>query len=196
MSSEVEICNMGLGYVGVAREIDALDEGSTESDQCQRYYTQTRDATLRDFAWPFANKVQALALVAEDPNDDWSFAYRYPTDCLKALRLVTGDRVATAPPPFEIGHDDAGKLIYTDQAEAVLKFTRRIEDPELFDPAFVECLAWRMGSKLAIPLSRSEKERDYAFKRYQHELSVARALAANEGQLDSAPEAESIRERG
>lgn len=196
MSSEVEIYNMALGYVGVAREIDAPDEGSTESDQCQRYYAQTRDATLRDFPWPFANKVIALGLVEENPNDDWAYAYRYPTDCLRALRLVTGSRVDTAPPPFELGHDDAGKLIFTDQAEAVLKYTRRIEDPELFDPAFVEAFAWRLGSKVAIPLSRSEKERDYAFKRYQFELNVARAHAANEGQVDPAPEAESIRERG
>lgn len=196
MSSEVEICNLALGYVGVAREIDALDEGSTEADQCRRFYAPTRDEVLRRYAWPFASKVQALALIAENPNDDWAFSYRYPTDCLRALRLVTGTRAETAPPPFELGHDAAGKVIYTDQADAVLKYTRRIEDPELFDPAFVEAVAWRLGGKLAIPLSRSEKERDYAFKRYQYEIAVAESLAGNEGQSDPAPDAESIRARG
>jgi len=196
MSSEVEICNMALGYVGVSHEISSLTEASTEAEQCNRFYTQTRDATLRDFPWPFAQKTVSLALVAEDPDIDWSYSYRYPPDCLKALRFITGTRVQTVRTPWELSSDVSGRLILTNQGDAVLKYISRITDPEMFDPSFVEALAWRMGSKLAIPLSRSEKERDYAYKRYLLELNIAEKHAANEGGDEEDIDAESIRVRG
>ncbi len=195
MASEVEIGNLALGYVGVAHEISSLTEGSTEAEQVNRFYAATRDQVLRDFPWPFARRYVALALVEEDPNDDWAYSYRYPTDCVRALRLVDGHRIQTTRIPWEIASDDTGRLIYTDQDDAVLRYIKRIEDPEQFDPSFVEALAWRLGSKLAIPLSRSTKERDYAFERYRVEISVAKANAANEGEVDDDPEPESIRAR-
>ncbi len=195
MASEVEIGNLALGYVGVAHEISSLDEDSTEAEQVKRFYATTRDQVLRDFPWPFARRYVALALVAEDPNDDWAYSYRYPTDCVRALRLVDGHRIQTTRIPWEVASDDAGRLILTDQAEAVLRYIKRIEDPEQFDASFVEALAWRLGSKLAIPLSRSAKERDYALERYRLEISVAQANAANEGETDDDPEPESIRAR-
>ncbi len=196
MASEVEIGNLALGYVGVAHEISSLDEDSTEAEQVKRFYATTRDEILRGpFVWPFARRYVALALVAEDPNDDWAYAYRYPTDCVRALRLVDGHRIQTTRIPWEVASDDTGRLIYTDQADAVLRYVKRIEDPEQFDASFVEALAWRLASKLAIPLSRSAKERDYAFQRYRIELATAQANAANEGETDDDPEPESIRAR-
>lgn len=196
MSSEVEICNMALGYVGVAHEISSLDGVETEAQQCKRFYAQTRDATLRDFPWPFADKVVALALVASDPNDDWAYSYRYPADCIRAIRFVTGQRVQTVRVPWALSSDASGKLIFTDMQDAVLKYIYKVIDPEMFDPSFVEALAWRLGSKVAIPLSRSIQERDYALKRFMLEMSIAEKHAANEGGDDVPPEAESIRERG
>lgn len=186
---------MALGYVGVAQEISALDGDSTEAEQCNRFYGVTRDQVLRDFPWPFAVYYRALGLVQEEPNDDWDYSYRYPTDCMRALRIVDGNRIQTTRIPFELTHDDNGKLILTDQDEAVLRFIRRITDPEVYDPSFVEALAWRLGSKLAIPLARSTKERDYAFERYRLELSTARVNAINEGEVDADPDAEVIRAR-
>jgi len=195
VSSEVEICNMALGYVGVTHEISSLAEDSTEAEQCDRFYEATRDQVLRDFPWPFAVYYRALDLVEEEPNDDWDYSYRYPTDCMRGLRVVDGNRIQTTRLPWEVAHDDSGKLIFTDQDEAVLRFIRRVTDPEVYDPSFVETLAWRLGSKLAIPLARSTKERDYAFERYRLELSTARVNAINEGEVDADPDPEVIRAR-
>ncbi|HXF44856.1 MAG TPA: hypothetical protein VNK91_01940 [Burkholderiaceae bacterium] len=195
MSSDVDICNMALGHVGVSREINSLTEGTTEADQCRRYYAPTRDAMFRDHDWPFAQRYVTLGLVANNPNDDWGYAYRYPSNCVRLVKFVLGARANVTRVPYELAHDDAGKLIYTDQADAVVKIIAVVQNSELYDPAFVIALSWRLGAELAIPLSRSEKERDYAYKRYLTEFAVARALAGNETGADAPPEAESIRAR-
>jgi len=195
MASVVEICNMALGHVGVAREISALDEGSTEADQCARYYEQCRDWLLARYDWDFARQYQALALVATEPNADWGYAYRYPTDCLKLIRLVSGNRKPERI-PWRLGHDSQGLLIYTDTEDAVALYVARVENTERFSPAFVEALAWRLATQIAIPLSRSREERDYAVRRFEElELPEAAAESANEAGWDAPLEAEAIRER-
>jgi hypothetical protein len=195
MASEIEICNIALGRIKVSRQIAALDEGSVEADQCARFYANARDNVLVDFAWGFANRYVALGLVAEDPSPEWAFAYRYPTDCLRARYLVTGTRPPQPPIAFELGNDDSGLLLYTNQPEALLKYTVRITNTELFSPDFADLVAWRLAPDLAIPLGRDKTTRAEALQAYQDQLVAAQVKAANEEQLDEAPEAESIRGR-
>lgn len=193
--SEVSICNMALGGVGVAVEIISLTEESVEAQQCNRFYESSRDYVLRRIDWSFARKYVSLNKVLDSPNDDWAYSYRYPTDCLNARRIVTSIRKDPNKAPFEIASDNDGRLIFTDIENAILRYTYRIEDPLKFDDGFIECLSWHIGSKIAIPLSRSPKERDYAYQRYVIALNEGAADARNEAHEDHPPEAEAIRER-
>src|SRR3990167_2163908 len=137
MPSEVEICNMALGHLGVGKEIANLEtEKSTEASLCRRFYANTRDEALRDFPWPFATKLAALGLIEEDPNDEWGFSYRYPSDCLRLRRLLSGLRNDTrqSRAPYKIGKDDQGRLLFADLEDAEAEYTARITDPALFHP--------------------------------------------------------------
>lgn len=198
----VSICNLSLARVGHDRAIQALapDENSKAANLCAMFYEPMRDKVLRDFAWPFAKKYAALNLVEENPNTDWLYAYRWPSDCLRALRIVNAaGRTAglTAPIPYTIGHDAAGKLIYTDEPNAVLLHTARYTDPTWFDADFVSALAWRIAQELAAPMARGDfpAMRERAMKEYAAEISNAEANAANEVQADPNPDAEWIRAR-
>lgn len=195
MSSEVEICNMALAGVGVGQEISAFDEGSQEADKCSLFYAACRDRVLRDFDWPFARRYYTLGLVEEDPNTDWTYSYRYPATCLNARRIVGATRIDISRIPFTLGSDDSGKLIYTDEPEAVLRMTARITDPEIFDPMFVSAFAWLLGSKIAPGLARDSKIAAEAYRMYLTDLASARADAANETGQDAPAEAESISAR-
>jgi hypothetical protein len=94
-ASEVEICNMALAQLGVSATIGALTERSKEAKACNLFYVTARDKTLRDFPWPFARRVEDLALVSDDL-DEWSYAYRYPADAVFARRILNGvSRVRT-----------------------------------------------------------------------------------------------------
>lgn len=195
MASRVQIYNMALGRAGVTREVSSHDEDSVEAITCRRYYESVRDTALRDFAWPFARRYHTLELVAEDPSDEWGYSYRYPTNCIKALYLVTGIRNSATPPPWELGHDDQGRLIYTDEADAVLRYIARITNDELFDESHVDALAWGLAAEIAIALGRSDDEYKRAVNQYLYRKGKAQSGAANEGQRDEDPDPEAVRAR-
>lgn len=187
MASEVEICNQALSHIGSGKPIAILTERSEEAEVCRTFYAGTRDIVLRDFPWPFASRIVALGLVATDPNDDWGYSYRYPTDCLHDIKIMgagrnigAGDRIE-----YEIGSDSTGGLVYADQADAELKYTARITDPNRFTPDFAEALGYLMAVKIGPRLTGGDprglvKE---AERRYMWCISKAKASAANEGQV-------------
>lgn len=195
MASEVEICNMALGLVGVSQTITSLDESSNEARQCKRFFAPDRDVVLRDFPWPFAKRYESLGLIAENPNDEWGYSYRYPSDCLRAIAIVTGTRNDPNPPAFTLANDNTGILIYTDQKDAVLRYTYRYTNTDFLDPSFTLSLAWLIGSHVGIPLARSPKLVDRALKNYTARILLTQAIGLNEEQADKEPESEIIRSR-
>lgn len=195
MSSDAEICNLALAGIGIGQEISALSESSQEAVKCDLFFATCRERILVDFDWPFARQYYTLGLVEEDPNTDWSYSYRYPAACLRARSIVGATRKDTSRIPFSLGSDDSGKLIYTDEPEAVLRVTVAITNAELFDPLFVSAFAWLLGSKIAPGLARDSKIAAEAYRMYLADIASARADAQNEGGQDEAPDAESIRAR-
>lgn len=195
MSSEVEICNMALAGIGIGQEISSRDEGSQEASKCDLFFDSCRDRVLRDFDWSFARRYTTLGLVAEDPNTDWVYSYRYPSDCLEVRGIVGATRKDTTKIPFSLGSDASGKLIYTDQPEAVVRYTVRITDSEIFDPIFVSAFAGLLGAKIGPGLSRSPELVKLSYQFYLSDLASARANDQNESGQDAAPDAESVRAR-
>lgn len=195
MASKVEICNVGLSAVGVTVGIASMDEASTEAQECSKIFDLCRDQVLRDFNWDFARRFVTLNLVAESPNSEWTYSYRYPSDCLKVRRIVSGNRREARRIPFQLGSDSQGMLIYTDAAEAVVEQTTRIEDTALYPADVAFALGYLIGYRVAKPLARDSKEQAAARQAYLIEISNARANAGNETGTDELPEAESIRAR-
>ena len=170
--------------------------GTPEDAATTRYSAAWVEATLRDYAWPFARKYRALGLVATEPNSDWLYAYRYPSDCVRARRIVTnGGRLDQNPPPFDLGIDDQGRLIFTDQPDATLEYTVRVTDPSLFDGLFAEAFSWRMAAFLAPSLGRVQGAQNTALQMYARAIAEARTTAVNESQQDHAMDSEFVQAR-
>lgn len=214
MASEVEICNLALGRVGVSQTITSLSEPSAEAVACNRFYALTRDTVLRGFPWPFATTFVALGLVKEDPNTDWQYSYRYPSDCIRFRRIVPpGGRPSTAVSsdarlvadaipspdsiPYRIASDTTARLIYTDQDDAVAEYTRKVTDSEFYDAEFVSVLAWRLAAEIAPVLTQGDpyKMGSRAMSLYQYELGQVYVTVENEEQADPEPESGFIRGR-
>lgn len=200
MASDVSICNTALIRIGVSQQIADLAEPSTAAILCLTLYATTRDEVLRAAHWGFARKVATLGLVAEDPTDEWGYAYRYPADAIEIRKIASGiqrvdprdERVA-----YELASDDSGLLLYTDRAEAVAVYTARITTAEWFPPDFASALAWRLAIDLAAPLGGALgiQWRDKAALYYRAAVDAAQAASMNEESPDDAPAAESIRAR-
>jgi hypothetical protein len=200
MSSETEISNMAISHLGVGKEIADLDtETSAEAKACRRFYDIARDTVLRDFQWPFATKIASLGLVESDPNTEWDYSYRYPSDCITLRRILSGVRQDTldSKVPYKIAQDSSGRLIFSDEENASVEYTVKVTDPAKYTPDFTLALSYRLAVYIAPRVTRGDpfKLMEKAMGMYMDIIGDAKANAYNEEQDDVKPESEFIRAR-
>lgn len=200
MSTATEIANTTLSHLGVGKEIANIEtENSQEANACRRFFNIAKEQVLRDFPWPCVTKEAALALVATNPTVEWTYAYRYPTDCLKLRRIFSGLRNDNRQTrvPFKIVRDASGRLIYTDMINAIMEYTFAETDSSRFTPDLAQALALRLAVYVAPRLTSGDpfKMGERAWKLYIVELTRAQANAENEVQDEEKPEAEWINAR-
>lgn len=198
------LVKLALSRIGVSKKIENL-----ATDTCQEavtarlHLTPALNFVLAAFNWPFARRYATLTLVdgsaSEPVNGDWLYSYRVPADLYVPRRIVPPRNtsrhlmsqagVATTVaanddrPPFDMGADDDGPLLFTDEATVELEYTTRPAHlVRLGSPAFRSCAAWRLAAELAKPLSRDAKDRDFALQMFAYELRAAEASALNESQ--------------
>lgn len=201
MASETSIANLALIRVGATKQIANLEtERSAEAIAIRTVFDQERDYVLRDFPWPFATAYVELALVdgssTTPVNYDWQYAYRYPSDCLFVRRIMgPNGRRDPNPPPYRVGRDSQGRLIYTNEADAEIEFTYSVTEPEEFDSMFVSMLAWKIASVIAPSLSRIKGMAETAMQMYEIDKSKAASRSLNEQQQEQPLESEFVRAR-
>lgn len=171
MASEVDICNLALSHLGDEATVASIDppEGSPQAGYCARFYPTARDALLEMHAWGFALRRVQLALLSNKWSS-WQFAYARPSDTLKLLAVMPPgmpDDFDTLPvgalssihgaQPYSAEVDAGGRsVIYTDQADAVLRYTALVKDTTKFSPLFVMALSWHLASLLAGPILKGD----------------------------------------
>lgn len=168
IAANIAVVNRALIRIN-ARTIVALDgtDQSREALAVRLVFEDELLTVLRAFPWAFATRYEAsLTLVAgentgdidDQANADWMFSYRLPAHCVWARRLVTEGKGRTfnpSPAPFRLGSDDDGALLFTDEEEPILEFTKRIDEAVLkADPIFRDAFAWRLAAVLAPTLAQ------------------------------------------
>ena len=200
MASETEICNQAISHLGIGKEIADLDtEASAEASACRRFYDLCRDTVLRDFDWPFASNFFTLGLIEEDPNTEWDYSYRYPSNCLKIIRILSGKRqeTTTSKEPYKIARDTTGRLIYADKEDACIEYTEKVTNPGHYTPDFTLALSYRLAVFISPRVMQGDpfKLGSAAMQMYQMEISKAKTLALNEAQTDIKQDSEFIQTR-
>ncbi len=200
MASKTEICNLALSHLGVSKEIANIDtEKSASALACRRFYESARDEIFRDFNWPFATNYIALELIEENPNTDWAFSYRYPSDCTRIRKILSGLRNDSRQSrvSYEIARDDTARLIFTDERDAVIKFTKKTTTESFYPQDFVMALALLLAAYIAPRLTAGDpfKVGERAFNLYLLSKQKAEAGSFNEQQNDENVESEFVRAR-
>jgi hypothetical protein len=199
MASAVEICNLALSHLGHTKRISSFTEQSEEARLCSIFYEIVRDIVLREYKWPFASVISALGLVEEDPNDEWSYSYRYPSDCLDVRRILGGLRNDTRESrvPYLISQDSSGRILYCDIEDAFIEYTKREDDTSFYPPDFVMALSYRIASYLAPALTGGDPYglQQKTLQLYQIEISRASSSSFNEQQDEQLPQSEFINAR-
>jgi hypothetical protein len=192
---DTALCNLALGRVGLTKLIGSTSEASAEARLCDRLLTQSRDWLLRRCVWPWATTVTTLPLVEENPTDEWGYAYRYPSDCLRLLRLLGAGRVPAVAIPWKLSQDGAGRLVYCDVADAQAEYLQRVTNLAQWPDDATDALAWRLAFEIAPPLARDRGVADRCRQEAEQALRLAMASAGNERGQDAWPDPEFVRAR-
>lgn len=188
--SEVSICNMAIGKIGISMFIGDLTERSNEARTCRIFYDAARDRTLEESPWSFATRTADLQSVGTAPTG-WLYRYRYPNDCLKARAVViAGMSVEGEGVPFRVVEDEAngGKAILTNFPSAVLVYTARITNTKMFSALFDDAFSWALAADIASPLSAAPGMAASARQAYTLALNVASGHSLNEGKQEQSQE--------
>lgn len=183
MASDVTICNLALSHLGAAA-INSMTDATKEARNCQLHYAVSRDFVLRDHPWNFATRREYLALLSGVNPVGWSYAYAYPSDCHFA-REIWQEVEQLKPTPFEVLKGPSGKIIVTNEENAVLEYTALITDPTQFDPMFVNALSYFLASELAMPLTKSIQVTQSMLSMYMSRVAQASTIDGREGKVDT-----------
>lgn len=229
VATKINVINQALLKIGVSKTIASLTEQSREAYTGLLQFTPALRELLRIFPWAFATKYadstvnttagDGMELLADTLDDvmqlvgnnaggsvqgDWLYAYRYPSDCLKARRIVpsTGRAFNRHPIPFRVGRtwnqgDDSDTLlILTNEPDAVLEYTALVECAENFaDALFEDALSWRLAAKFAPSLAKDDKLVARCLTMFEHSLERASVVNAREHQPEEPGDSEWIEGR-
>lgn len=189
MPGIIDICNLALAHLGDEAEVIEINppDGTSQAAQCGRFYPLCRDQLLEMHPWTFASVRISLALVAAGAPSEWLYAYALPAKCLKPRAIYRPEATEDERGEDFIVESDAdgNAVLYTNVEEAVLRYTRLVEDPTRFTPGFAAALARLMASDLAGPIIKGTTGMQVAqaqLKWFAIELASAKALDANTGQ--------------
>lgn len=179
MAAVIDICNLALAYLGDTATVVEITppEGSVQAEHCARFYPIARDSLLEMHTWDFATRRVKLAEYLPNVWPQWRHAYSQPTTALNLLAVLPPDAmddytvsppprpfngespaaVSYMPQPFACERNYKGdQIILTNQSDAILRYTGRVDDPNMFSPLFVTTLAYHLASMLAGPLLKGD----------------------------------------
>lgn len=208
MASETDIANSALANIGDTATVASLNppSGSIQAVHCARFYPIARDALLEMHPWGFATKRVSPALLSETPPSSWNYAYQAPSDVINFLAILDpqalddySDGLAQygnisgaynynigiyTPQPFAVETDSQGNsVIYTNQQNAILRYSGKVTDTTQFSPLFIESLTWLLSSKLAGPVIKGSEGRQVAadcLKKFYSFFALAASSDANQ----------------
>ena len=191
-SSDTEICNMALSHVGVSQELtDLATDRTANARACRRFYEHARDEVLRDFPWPFATRVESLALVTDYTTEtaetyaEYDYAWRYPANAVRLLRIRSGTgrwETNLSRVRHRIISDADGMLLLADMTPGWIEYVTSDVVVSRFAPDFVTALSLYLASLIAPRVTGGDPQNlgPKALVRYDFARKKAWANALNE----------------
>lgn len=202
MAALVDIYNAALSAATGRSSLSLPDEETREAEVCNLWFPLIRDQVFRAAFWPCLRANRHLALIKErnfeldwalgDPPDQWRYAYAVPANMLRARFITTYARfelglyTAAGVEPAESGQ----YAIFTSQPEAILEYTVRVSNTEIWDADLTMAVIYALAAHIAMPLHGKRAIRLDSLEVANQIIMTARMNAANEqeAQVESVPE--------
>jgi hypothetical protein len=189
MASKVNVCNMALIKCG-GKTITSLTDGSTEAKVCSELYDTVRDAVSREHPHNCVIKREAIAKDANAPAFGYANQFVLPADCLRVLTLnevsisavINGFLVYDTS---EIKFKIEGRRLLTDESTANIVFVFRNDDPNSYDPLFLDMFSQRLAAEISWPVSKNPKLFSTMWEIYRDKMRTSRNVDGMEGTPDA-----------
>lgn len=218
-TSDTEIANLALAAIGTRSTIASLTEASTEARAVSLHYSRTLEELLRASHWNFARKQTLLTLLHDATQGQtaptpWLYEYALPSDYLYARYVMPNIEVtppnppASAPtaqvnqpnyigPPIQFlissslnDSDQQITTLLTNQPSAILVYTCRVTNPNLYDSMFLTAFSHLLASRICVQLTGDKQMARSEFQIADDLVRAARARDGSEGLvvIDSIPD--------
>lgn len=162
MTTAASIVNQALAQIGARDSITGTNpdfDGSPAGVAAGILYTPAINLLLRQEDYEFSRQQVPLISASISPNYPWSYAYLYPSDCVKIRSVVPVSWDKNNPQPIRLSVETAiissveTKIILTDVPSAILCYTSSNVTENEFDSIFQETLVRYLASELAMALA-------------------------------------------
>ena len=168
MPSVVGVMNKALLEIG-QKPIAARTDNLESARAMDAVFDMTRDEVLRDHPWNAAKAMASLAASVTEPAGVWLYQYPLPSDCLRVLNLPE----VGEPQEWEV----QGRVLLTNDGTPVLiEYTKREEDPNIWDALLAEAISAKLAAAVAYRLTGSRNKETDAAAWYKDVLMRARMV--------------------
>lgn len=167
MSNQVvtDICNMGLGHLGL-QPIGDIADTNKRALACQQFFNPSRDDVFSEHRWPFNTAIDTLRSVSYAyPN--WNFAYAFPVNAARVWTVFGINQSLKVNPndssmqfvdntmeeesiEFESLYvpTDNVRIIVTNQANAYCRYGYIVQDTTIWTPKFIIAFSYRLAAAM------------------------------------------------
>lgn len=189
-TSKVAIANRALQKLG-AKRIEALDQNHPNARSISAAYDLVRDAELRRYRWGFATRRASIAADGSDTEwGDWN-RFSLPNDYLCLIR--DDETLQAVDWRIEAGDTEDGEGVFVVTADASpleIRYVARIDDPNYYDPLFIEAFATKLALEICEDVTQSTSKKESLRADYDYAIAEARRLGAIEKPAQEFPEDE------
>ena len=150
--------------------ITSFQDENNNAKLCKTFFPVLRDRVLRDHTWSFATAGYDLQCLAEKSIDpEYRYVCALPGDVIRIIEIV-GNR------PYR----RVENKVLVQELPATLIYTRRVEDPGLFDETFVEALQYLLAAEIGLSNTRDAQLVNMYRQEYEKRLALARSIDSQE----------------
>lgn len=178
MTSEVEICNIALGWLG-AQPISSFSDQSTTAELCANNYPTIRDSVLESAQWTFATDRYTSTSSVVTQWGDW-YEHPVPPGWLNVMRVYREINDITRP-VISQGWKLEGVNVIAEQPTVYFWGIIRITDTSKFSQLFVQALAARIAADLSVPITHDSDLQKVMWGLYEEKMNTAKAQDGKQG---------------
>lgn len=188
MSSEIDICNLALSYLGQQRITNLLDPQNRQEELCALHYPIIRDLVTEIRMWTWAT-VRDTSTTSQ--RDEWGqmFSHDTPEGWLKVFRAFSSvnsglgsertNRRRRMGANANWWYED-GKII-SENSTLFLWGVRQVVDANKFPKTVVTTMAYRLAADMCVAITENSKLKVSLMASYETDLSEAAARDGGQG---------------